>query len=184
MGTGLDAQVIVVGGGPVGSVLGMLLGRSGVRTLILEKALFPRDKPCGEGLMPGGVAVLDQLGIDLAREGFPPLAGIRYRTLDGMATFGAFRSGPGASEAGFGVRRLRFDALLAERAAATPNVELRTGCAVDASGAAMASGSKPPAVRWPRARSWVPTAFARLLGSSSAGRCRLLRRTAMRWLAI
>jgi 2-polyprenyl-6-methoxyphenol hydroxylase-like FAD-dependent oxidoreductase len=130
MGTGLDAQVIVVGGGPVGSVLAMLLGRSGVRTLILEKGSFPRDKQCGEGLMPGGVAILEELGIDLAGEGFPPLAGITYRTLDGRATFGAFRSGPGLPGRGFGVRRLRFDAFLAERAAATPNVELRTGCAV------------------------------------------------------
>ncbi len=132
MRTGLDAQVIVVGGGPVGSVLAMLLGRSGIRTLVLEKAAFPRDKPCGEGLMPGGVAVLERLGIDLAREGFPPLGGIAYRALDGGAAFGAFRSGPGLPESGFGVRRLRFDALLAERAAATPNVELRTGNAVDA----------------------------------------------------
>jgi menaquinone-9 beta-reductase len=132
MGTRLDAQVIVVGGGPVGSVLAMLLGRSGVRTLILEKTSFPRDKPCGEGLMPGGVAILERLGLDLAREGFPPLDGITYRTIDGGATFGAFRSGRGLPDHGFGVRRLRFDALLAERAAATPNVELRTGCAVQA----------------------------------------------------
>jgi flavin-dependent dehydrogenase len=132
MATRLDAQVIVVGGGPVGSVLAMLLGRSGVRTLVLEKASYPRDKPCGEGLMPGGVAILERLGIDLAREGFPSLAGIRYRTLNGDSTFGAFRTGPGLPDHGFGVRRLRFDALLAERAAATPNVELSTDCAVQA----------------------------------------------------
>ncbi len=132
MGTRLDAQVVIVGGGPVGSVLAMLLGRSGVRTLILEKTSFPRDKPCGEGLMPGGVAILEQLGLDLAGEGFPPLDGITYRTPEGRATFGAFRSGPGLPDHGFGVRRLRFDALLAERAAETPNVELRTGCAVRA----------------------------------------------------
>jgi 2-polyprenyl-6-methoxyphenol hydroxylase-like FAD-dependent oxidoreductase len=131
MGARLDAQVIVVGGGPVGSVLAMLLGRAGVRTLVLEKTTFPRDKPCGEGLMPGGVAVLEQLGLDLAREGFPRLDGITYRTPEG-ATFGAFRPGPGLPGHGFGVRRLRFDALLAERAAATPNVELRTGCSVQA----------------------------------------------------
>ncbi len=126
----LDAQVIVVGGGPVGSVLAMLLGREGVRTLILEKASFPRDKACGEGLMPGGVAVLEHLGIDLAREGFPTLTGIRYRTADGRTTFGAFRVGQAVPDHGFGVRRLRFDAFLAEKAAATANVELRTGCAV------------------------------------------------------
>src|ERR1700704_1986019 len=100
MGAKLDAQVIVVGAGPVGSVLAMLLGRSGVRTLVLEKSSFPRDKPCGEGLMPGGVAVLEQLGLDLAREGFPPIEGITYRTPEGT-THGAFRSRPGLPGHGF-----------------------------------------------------------------------------------
>ena len=132
MGTGLDAEVVVVGGGPVGSVLAMLLGRSGTRTVVLEKASFPRDKPCGEGLMPGGVAVLERLGLDLAREGFPAFAGIRYRTLDGGTASGAFRSRPGLPDHGYGVRRLRFDALLSEGAVATPNVELRTGSVVRA----------------------------------------------------
>src|ERR1700738_4953703 len=108
MGAALDADVIVVGGGPVGSALAMLLGRSGVRTRILEKAQFPRDKPCGEGLLPGGVAVLEQLGLDLAREGFPRLAGISYRMHEGGSASGAFRSGPGLPGGGFGVRRLRF----------------------------------------------------------------------------
>lgn len=130
MGAALDADVIVVGGGPVGSVLAMLLGRSGIRTSILEKAQFPRDKPCGEGLMPGGVAILEQVGVDLAREDFPRLDGITYRTLEGGAMFGAFRSAGGLPDHGFGVRRLRFDVLLAEKAAATPNVEMVTGCAV------------------------------------------------------
>ncbi|MDQ6919144.1 MAG: NAD(P)/FAD-dependent oxidoreductase [Candidatus Dormibacteraeota bacterium] len=132
MATRLDAQVIVVGAGPVGSVLAMLLGRSGVTTLVLEKASFPRDKACGEGLMPGGVAVLEGLGIDLAREGFPQIGGVAYRTPGVGTMFGAFRAGPGLPGHGFGVRRVRFDALLAERAATTPNVDLRTGCAVKA----------------------------------------------------
>ena len=127
-----EADVIVVGAGPVGAVLAMLLGNAGVRTLVLEKGSFPRDKPCGEGLMPGGVAVLEGLGIDLAREGFPSLSGIRYRTLEGGSAFGAFRARPGLPDHGFGVRRSRFDSFLAERAAGTPNVELRTGCTVHA----------------------------------------------------
>jgi menaquinone-9 beta-reductase len=126
-----EADVIVVGAGPVGAVLAMLLGNAGVRTLVLEKGSFPRDKPCGEGLMPGGVAVLEGLGIDLAREGFPSLSGIRWR-LEGSSAFGAFKARPGVPDHGFGVRRSRFDSFLAERAAGTPNVELRTGSTVNA----------------------------------------------------
>src|ERR1700738_5438010 len=121
MPTRLDADVVGVGGGPVGSVLAMLLGRSGVRTVVLEKSRFPRDKPCGEGLMPGGVAVLDRLGVDLVGAGFPPLHGVRYRLAGGSAA-GAFRSGVGC-----GVRRTRLDPLLAGRAGATSGGDVPLG---------------------------------------------------------
>jgi 2-polyprenyl-6-methoxyphenol hydroxylase-like FAD-dependent oxidoreductase len=41
-----------------------MLGRSGFNVHLFEKALFPREKPCGEGLMPAGVAVLQRWGLD------------------------------------------------------------------------------------------------------------------------
>ncbi|HVC22267.1 MAG TPA: NAD(P)/FAD-dependent oxidoreductase [Candidatus Dormibacteraeota bacterium] len=103
----MDAGIIVVGGGPVGSTLGLMMPEA----VVLEAATFPRDKPCGEGLMPAGAAVLRALGVDLAAEGFPPLAGVRYTLADGETARASFAAGPG-----FGVRRTRLDALLAERA--------------------------------------------------------------------
>jgi flavin-dependent dehydrogenase len=106
----MDADVVIIGGGPVGASLGMLLRRAGLRAKVLEGARFPRDKPCGEGLMPSGAVILGELGVDLAAEGFPAVRGVRYRLADGSAAFAAF------SRPGFGVRRLRLDALLAERA--------------------------------------------------------------------
>ena len=39
----LDADVIIVGGGPAGAALGTLLARDGYRTIILEKEIHPRD---------------------------------------------------------------------------------------------------------------------------------------------
>src|SRR2546428_195718 len=117
----MDADVVVIGGGPVGAALAMFLGRAGRRVTVVEKSGFPRDKPCGEGLMPSGVAVLDRLGIDLLGAGFPPVHGVRYKLAGGSAA-GAFRSGVGC-----GVRRTRLDHLLAERAAASPGVELLLG---------------------------------------------------------
>src|SRR3989442_1381396 len=110
----MDADLVVIGGGPVGAVLAMSLARVGKRVTVLEKSGFPRDKPCGEGLMPSGVAVLDRLGIHLLRAGFPPLHGVRYRLAGGSSAGGTFRSGGGC-----GVRRTRLDQLLAERAAPT-----------------------------------------------------------------
>jgi flavin-dependent dehydrogenase len=137
----MDADLVVIGGGPVGAALAMFLGRAGNRVTVLEKGRFPRDKPCGEGLMPSGVAVLDRLGIDLLAAGFPPIQGVRYRLPGGSSAAGSFRS-----RVGCGVRRTRLDQLLAERAAATPGVELVLGCAatgvsVDGSGVRVATAA-------------------------------------------
>src|ERR687884_1713921 len=43
-------DVAVVGAGPAGSVTAYRLATAGARVLLLDKARFPRDKPCGGGL--------------------------------------------------------------------------------------------------------------------------------------
>ena len=40
-------DVIVVGGGPAGSVMAWSLARRGVRVAVVERATFPREKVCG-----------------------------------------------------------------------------------------------------------------------------------------
>ncbi len=45
-------DVIIVGAGPGGSGAAAFLGRSGLRTLLLDTACFPREKVCGDGLTP------------------------------------------------------------------------------------------------------------------------------------
>lgn len=96
--------MVVVGGGPVGSTLGLLLPDS----LVLEMAEFPRDKVCGEGLMPAGLAILRAAGADLPEESFPVLEGVRYRLADGRSARAGFAQGTGR-----GVRRTRLDSFLA-----------------------------------------------------------------------
>ena len=63
-----DADVLVVGAGPAGSTVATYLARSGLDVLVLEKAEFPREKVCGDGVTPRGVKQLIDLGVDTRPE--------------------------------------------------------------------------------------------------------------------
>lgn len=51
-------DVLIVGGGPAGSVAALVLARAGVSVTILDRAAFPRDKLCGDSVNPGAMALL------------------------------------------------------------------------------------------------------------------------------
>src|SRR5207247_7824774 len=56
----LDADVIVIGGGPAGATLGTLLGQAGRNVLIIEKDIHPRDH-VGESLVPSTNLVFNRI---------------------------------------------------------------------------------------------------------------------------
>jgi geranylgeranyl reductase family protein len=59
-----DADVVVVGAGPAGSATAHWCAAAGLDVLLLDKASFPRDKVCGDGLTPRAVAELARMGVD------------------------------------------------------------------------------------------------------------------------
>jgi flavin-dependent dehydrogenase len=59
----LTDTVIVVGAGPAGAVAATVLARAGVRVRLLDRAMFPRDKLCGDTVNPGTLALLSRLGM-------------------------------------------------------------------------------------------------------------------------
>jgi geranylgeranyl reductase family protein len=72
-----QADVIVVGAGPAGASTAYHLAQAGVDVLLLEKAAFPRDKICGDGLTPRAVKQLIGMGFDLDGPGWQKNHGLR-----------------------------------------------------------------------------------------------------------
>lgn len=109
-------DVVVVGGGPAGLATALHARRAGLTVTVLEPRRAPTDKACGEGLMPGAVAALRRLGVEL--EGGHSLRGIRWLQGRHEAT-ADFRDGPG-----LGLRRTDLHAALRQAvdAAAIPVV--------------------------------------------------------------
>jgi geranylgeranyl reductase family protein len=56
-------EVVIVGAGPAGSALAYFLAREGRDVLLIDKAVFPRDKTCGDGLTPRALGVLRTMGV-------------------------------------------------------------------------------------------------------------------------
>ena len=123
------SDVLIIGGGPAGSALAVMLGRAGLTVELFERGRFPKEKPCGEGVMPAGVDVLQRLGLAEAIGG-QPFFGVRYN-LDGHIAVGRFPSDGDTPAVGRGQRRRVLDQVLFSAAAATTGVTAFTGTAVD-----------------------------------------------------
>ena len=138
------AQVIVVGAGPAGSSTAWHLARRGIDVLVLDRARFPRDKPCAEYLSPEASRLLDTMGALGACEGAgaAELTGMTVRAPNGAMLRGDFAAAHGFRgfrDRGLALRRTVLDGILLGRArTAGANVveeERVTGLVRDARGA-------------------------------------------------
>jgi geranylgeranyl reductase family protein len=68
-----EYDVVVVGAGPAGSSAALAARRLGASVLLLDKAAFPRDKACGDGIAPHALDVLRDLGVTGVEDGFAPV---------------------------------------------------------------------------------------------------------------
>lgn len=117
-----SAEVIVVGAGMAGLALAMQLGQPGSRgrsVLLIDKAASPRDKVCGEGLMPLGMDALSAAGLEPRSLPGHDFLGLVYRSRK-QETLLDF--GPGVR--GRGIRRTALIEALQAAALAHPGVSL------------------------------------------------------------
>jgi geranylgeranyl reductase family protein len=101
-------DAIVVGAGPAGSLTAHLLARDGVRTLLVDRARFPRDKPCGGGVTLRGASLLPYAIGPVVEQQITTI-GFRH------PNFGSFAH-RGLAPVVLMTQRLRLDAFLAEQA--------------------------------------------------------------------
>jgi len=104
-------DALIVGAGPAGAAAAWALARTGRRVALVDRETFPRDKTCGDGLIPDSLGALETMGLRdaVAREAAVPRA-LRVYAPNGRAVVlrGTFLCVP----------RLRLDALLVDAAIA------------------------------------------------------------------
>lgn len=117
-----DYDVIVVGGGPSGSVCARFLSQKGVRTLLLDKASFPREKPSRDLCLAGkSRAILSELGVLSKLDAKPhaKLRGIRFTSPAGKTFSQRLPTNERGETHGWGLRSGVLDNLLFEHASKT-----------------------------------------------------------------
>ncbi|HTW22024.1 MAG TPA: NAD(P)/FAD-dependent oxidoreductase [Candidatus Baltobacteraceae bacterium] len=103
--------MLIVGGGPAGLASAIAARAKGLRVTVVDSRKPPIDKACGEGLLPEGVAALENLGVDLRAASPIPFAGIRFSS-EHFSASAQFERGTA-----FGLRRTALHKLLFEHAA-------------------------------------------------------------------
>lgn len=125
----VDADVLVVGAGPAGSAAAAWAARAGLDVVLADRAKFPRDKACGDGLTPRAVAELRRLGLGDWLAARPVNRGLR------AAGFGheLYLPWPGGSLPAHGsaVPRTELDATIRDIALASGATPLQGAQALD-----------------------------------------------------
>lgn len=78
-------DVFIIGGGPAGLAAAIALSQKGLCVTVADGAEMPIDKVCGEGILPLGVSILGELGVQVPHEHSFPLAGLRFLCRDESA---------------------------------------------------------------------------------------------------
>jgi flavin-dependent dehydrogenase len=108
-------DVAIIGGGPAGSSCAAFCAFAGLRTLVLERERFPREKVCGDCLNPSCWPVLERLGLTQLVWDLPhsKLTSVEFIATDGHKVIVDLPTG---EDCELSIKRSLFDDLLLKRA--------------------------------------------------------------------
>jgi geranylgeranyl reductase family protein len=108
-------DVAIVGGGPAGSSCAAFCALAGLRTLVLERERFPREKVCGDCLNPSCWPVLQRLGLTQQVWDLPhsKLKSVDFIGIDGHKVIVDLPTG---EDCELSIKRSLFDHLVLKRA--------------------------------------------------------------------
>lgn len=116
--TPLSTPALIIGAGPAGCSTSTFLSQAGIPHMIVDKASFPRDKVCGDGMSGKTVYVLRQAGegwleeLLQQSEAVNESCGIKFVAPNGVALPVAFERNSWGQYPGFTSSRLHFDDFL------------------------------------------------------------------------
>jgi len=125
-------DAIIVGAGPGGSSAAICLASKGYDILLVDKARFPRDKVCGDGIGPPALEVLDRLGVSQKiLDGNPwRIDGVEISSPGGQTVRANFCYLEGSVKHGWVLPREKFDFLLLQHVKSFSNVQVLENCEV------------------------------------------------------
>ncbi|WP_276481724.1 NAD(P)/FAD-dependent oxidoreductase [Paraflavitalea pollutisoli] len=138
-----QTKVCIVGAGPAGATAALQLAQLGIECIVVDKAIFPRDKVCGDGLSGKVITVLNR--IDAA------MAGRLRARQDKLNSWGVLFVSPGRhalqvgyrpdfdstnsqhkeAPIGYVCKRMDFDNFLVDEMKARPEIQLHEGVTID-----------------------------------------------------
>jgi geranylgeranyl reductase family protein len=107
-------DLAIVGGGPAGSAAAWQARQAGAQVVVLDKASFPRDKPCGDGLTARAVSYLQKMGLADEVAKFHRVN--RVRVFSPSEWELSFPRRPGMPDHGYVARRPELDTVLLKHA--------------------------------------------------------------------
>lgn len=117
-----STQVLVVGGGPAGSATAWHCAQAGLDVVLIDRARFPRAKPCAEYVSPEGARILSAMGaLETLDTQAAALTGMVVHAPSGARIHGEFvarHAFRGFRDRGLGIRREVLDTVLLDRARA------------------------------------------------------------------